>query len=176
MIRAAVLALVLAAGAAHAQAPARLTPDAASVACVGQANDPACATATFFACAVRRTAELCAAVGLDEASRLIDEGNAVEWLIERASVIRAQDVTDDLKHLAWFKAGNTLVEAQVRKCPAALADCAAEDWEDWQVYLAPEGGKFRVVGWRGDREPDGPPEIPEAFRPKPPADPAAPAQ
>jgi hypothetical protein len=176
MIRAAILALVLLASAAHAQAPARVTPDASSVGCVGQANDPACATATFLACAVRRTAELCAAVGLDEAPRLIDDGQAVEWLVERASVIRAQDVTDDLKHLAWFKAGNTLVEAQVRKCAAAQPDCAAENWDDWQIYLAPADGKFRVVGWRGDSEPDGPLEIPEAFRPQPPADTTPPAQ
>ena len=177
MRRGAILVLfALSAGAAFAQAPSRLTPDAGNVACVGNADDPACATATFFACAVRRTAEPCAAVGLDEAPRLIDEGIAVEWLVERATVIREQDVTDDLKHLAWFKAGNTLVEAQVRKCAANLPDCAAESWDDWQIYLAPEGGKFRVVGWRGDSEPDGPPEIPEAFRPQSPAEAPAPIQ
>jgi hypothetical protein len=176
MKRLAIAALLVLAAAAGAQEPARVAPEAASVGCMGQANDPACATATFFACAVRRTTELCAAVGLDEAPRLVDEGNAVEWLIERASVIRERDVTDDLKHLAWFKAGNTLVEAQVRKCAATLPDCAAESWDDWQIYLAPEDGKFRVVGWRGDSEPDGPPEIPEAFHPQPPADPIPPVQ
>lgn len=176
MKRLAVLAIVLLAGAADAQQPARVAPESGNVACVGQAGDPACATATFIACVVRRTAELCAAVGLDEAPRLLEDGNAVEWLIERASIIRDRDVTDDLKHLAWFKAGNTLVEAQVRKCAAILPDCAAESWDDWQIYLAPEGGKFRVVGWRGDSEPDGPPEIPEAFRPQPPSDPTPPAQ
>jgi hypothetical protein len=176
MKRLAIATLLVFAAAAAAQEPARVTPSATSVGCVGQANDPDCATATFFACVVRRTAELCGAVGLDEAPRLVDEGNAVEWLIERASVIRERDVTDDLKHLAWFKAGNTLVEAQVRKCAATLPDCAAENWDDWQIYLAAEDGKFRVVGWRGDSEPDGPPEIPEAFRPQPPADPTPPAQ
>jgi hypothetical protein len=176
MKRLAIPAILLFAGAAFAQTPARVAPDSANVACVGQANDPACATATFIACVVRRTAELCAAVGLEEAPRLIEDANAVEWLIERATVIREQDVTDDLKHFAWFKAGNTLVEAQVRRCAANLPDCAAESWDDWQIYLTPEGGKFRVVGWRGDSEPDGPPEIPEAFRPQPPAEPPAPVQ
>lgn len=176
MMRLALATLLLLAAPAAAQTPARVTPEASSLACVGQANDPACASATFFACALRRTAELCAAVGLDEAPRLVEEGSAVEWLIERVSIIRARDVTDDLKHLAWFKEGNTLVEAQVRKCAANLPDCAAESWDDWQIYLAPEGGKFRVVGWRGDSEPDGPPEIPEAFRPQSPAEPPAPIQ
>lgn len=176
MKRLALLAAVLFAGVAGAQTPSRVAPESASVGCVGQADDPACAAATFFACAIRRTAELCAAIGLDEAPHLVDDGHAIEWLVERASVIREQDVTDELKHLAWFKAGNTLVEAQVRKCAATLPDCAAENWDDWQIYLAPEGGKFRVVGWRGDSEPDGPPEIPEAFRPQPPADPAPPVQ
>lgn len=176
MKRLALAVLLCVAAAAAAQTPARLTPEESSLACVGQANDAACASATFFACALRRTAELCAAVGLDEAPRLVEDGSAIEWLIERVSVIRARDVTDDLKHLAWFKEGNTLVEAQVRKCAATLPDCAAESWDDWQIYLAPDGGKFRVVGWRGDSEPDGPPEIPEAFRPQPPAEPPAPAQ
>lgn len=173
---AATLAVVLAAGAALAQTPARVTPAASSVACVGQANDAECATATFIACAIRRAPDLCAAVGLDEAPRLIEEGSAAEWLIERASVIREQDVTDDLKHFAWFKAGNTLVEAQLRKCAADLPDCGAENWDDWQIYLAADGGRFRVVGWRGDSEPDGPPDIPEAFRPQAPLEPAPPVQ
>jgi hypothetical protein len=176
MKRTAILAFAFLAGTAFAQTPARVTPDASSVACVGEAGDPACATATFFACALRRTVELCAAIGLIEPPRLVEENQAVEWLIERASIIRERDVTDELKHLAWFKPGNTLIEAQVRRCPATLPDCAAESWDDWQIYLAPEDGRFRVVGWRGDSEPDGPAEIPEAFRPDRPVDSTPPAQ
>jgi hypothetical protein len=172
----AILAVSILAGIAFAQTPARVAPDASSVACLGEANDPACAAATFFACALRRTVELCAVIGLIEPPRLVEESSAVEWLIERISVIRERDVTDELKHLAWFKPGNTLIEAQVRRCPATLPDCAGESWDDWQIYLAPDDGRFRVVGWRGDSEPDGPAEIPEAFRPEPPADPAPPAQ
>jgi hypothetical protein len=164
------------AGAAFAQTPSRVTQDASNVDCVGQAGDPACAVATFLACAVRRAPELCEAVGLAEPPRAIDEGVAVEWLIERASTIRERDVTDDLKHFAWFKAGNILVEAQLRRCAPALPDCAAESWDDWQIYLAPVDGKFRIVGWRGDSEPDGPPEIPDAFRPEPAVEPVRPPQ
>lgn len=176
MKRLAIAAALIVAAPLAAQAPARLTPGETTVACVGQAGDPACATATFFACALRRTPETCAAVGLAEPPRLADEQSAIEWVIERASTIRERDVTDDLKHLPWFRAGNTLIEAQVRKCAASLPDCAAETWDDWQIYLAPEGGQFRVVGWRGDSEPDGPPEIPEAFRPQGPAEAPVPAE
>jgi hypothetical protein len=151
---------------AIAQTPSRVAPESGNVACIGTADTPQCATATFFACAVRREAELCAAVGLIEPPRLFDTPAALEWLVDRASVIRERDVTEDLQHFAWFKAGNTLVEAQVRRCAPELRDCAAEEWVDWQVYLVPlDGGKFQVVGWRGDNEPEGPPEIPEAFQP-----------
>lgn len=158
--------LLLGMGAAFAQTPSRVTQDAANVACIGKADTPQCASATFFACAVRRTAEICAAVGLAEPPRLFDGPVAVEFLFDRASVIRERDVTEDLQHFAWFKAGNTLVEAQVRRCAPETPDCSAEDWADWQVYLAPlDGGGFTVVGWRGDNEAEGPTEIPEAFQP-----------
>lgn len=108
--------LLLGIGAANAQTPSRITPDTANITCVGKADTPQCATATFFACAVRRTAEICAAAGLTEPPRLFDGTVAVEWLVDRASIIRERDVTEDLQHFAWFKAGNTLVEAQVRRC------------------------------------------------------------
>ncbi len=56
---------------------------------------------------------------------------------------------------------------------AETADCAAEDWVDWQIYLAPvEGGRFAVVGWRGDNEAEGPTEIPDAFQPSQAPEPA----
>jgi hypothetical protein len=170
--------LLLGIGAAIAQTPPnatlqRVTPDGASVACIGKADTAPCATATFFACAVRRTAEICAAVGLAEPPRLFDGSVAVEWVFDRASIIRERDVTEDLQHFAWFKAGNTLVEAQVRHCAPETVDCAAEDWVDWQVYLAPvEGGRFAVVGWRGDNEAEGPTEIPDAFQPSQAPEPA----
>jgi hypothetical protein len=158
--------LLLGIGTAFAQTPSRIAPDTANVACIGKADTPQCATATFFACAVRRTPEICAAIGLAEPPRLFDGAVAVEWLFDRASIIRERDVTEDLQHFAWFKAGNTLVEAQVRRCAPETPDCAAEDWADWQVYLAPlESGGFAVVGWRGDNEAEGPTEIPDAFQP-----------
>ncbi|MCA0450384.1 MAG: hypothetical protein LCH62_11520 [Proteobacteria bacterium] len=64
--------LLLGIGAAVAQTPSRITPDTANVACIGKADTPQCATATFFACAVRRMPEICAAVGLVEPPRLFD--------------------------------------------------------------------------------------------------------
>ncbi len=173
MIARLALAFFLIAGIAHAQtaaAPGRAALDG-DLACGGQATSPACATALFFACAARLSDEVCAIVGLSEIPKLVEQPQALEFAIERTSTIRPEDVTDDTRHLSWFRAGFLLVEAQARLCPAE-GSCAGEGWYDWQVYLREADGRFLVVYWRGDTEPEQPPEIPEAFLPTPAAQPA----
>jgi hypothetical protein len=168
MIRALVLALVLGIGGAQAQtpaAPARAETDG-ELACAGQPNDAPCATALFFACAARLSDEVCAIVGLTEIPKLVEQPQALEFAVERTSTIRPEDVTDDTRHLGWFRPGFLLVEAQVRRCPPQ-GSCAAEIWDDWQVYLREADGRFLVVYWHGDSQPDTPPEIPAAFLPAP---------
>lgn len=162
------LALFLLAGAAHAQtapAVARAAVDG-ELACGGQPNDAACATALFFACAARLSAETCAIVGLAEIPKVVEQPQALEFAIERTSTIRPEDVNDDTRHLSWFRPGFLLVEAQMRRCPAE-GSCADEGWDDWQIYLREADGRFLVVYWRGDSTPDQPPEIPDAFLPAP---------
>lgn len=173
MIRALALLLLLCIGGAQAQtvaAPARAAPDG-ELACDGQPDNAACATAIFFACAARLSDEVCAIVGLAEIPKLVEQPQALEFAVERTSTIRPEDITDDTRHLGWFRPGFLLVEAQVRRCPAQ-GSCAAETWDDWQVYLREADGRFLVVYWRGDSEPDTPPEIPAAFLPAPAPPPA----
>jgi len=173
MIRAIVLVLVLGIGGAHAQtlaAPARAATDG-ELACAGQPNDAPCATALFFACAARLSDEVCAIIGLTEIPKLVEQPQALEFAVERTSTIRPEDVTEDTRHLGWFRPGFLLVEAQVRRCPPQ-GSCAAETWDAWQVYLREADGRFLVVYWRGDSQPDMPPEIPAAFLPAPAPPPA----
>ena len=169
MIRTLLLALLLlGAGAAHAQTadkPGRATLDG-ELACGGQARDAGCAIALFFTCAARLTEESCARVGLTEIPKLVDEPHVLEFAVDRLSTIKPEDVTEDLRHLTWFRAGFLLAEAKARRCPAE-GSCAGESWDDWQVYLREDDGRFFVVYWRGDSEPESPPEIPEAFLPAP---------
>jgi hypothetical protein len=163
------------AGAAHAQThdqPGRAAPDG-ELACGGQARDVPCALALFFACAARQTDDVCAIVGLTEIPKLVEKPQALEFAIERTSTIRPEDVTEELKHLSWFRPGFRLVEAQMRRCPDA-GDCSGESWDDWQVYLREADGRFLVVYWRGDSEPEMAPEIPDAFLPAPTATPPPP--
>jgi hypothetical protein len=163
MKRALALAFLLLAGApAAAQAPLRVGLDDA-LACGGEARSPDCATALFFACAARLDEATCARVGLAEQPKIVERPTPLEFLVERVGTIREADVTEDTRHLAWFRAGFRLVEAQMRRCPPA-GSCEGEAWDDWQVYLREAEGQFLVVYWRGDSEPDTPPEIPDAFR------------
>jgi len=160
MKRFVLLALALAAGSAGAQTPVRVDP-AAAPAC--DAASVECAAAQFFFCAASHDAAACAALGLADAPKLVETPQPVEFLVERVGTIDAKDITDDLKHLSWFKAGYLLVEAQARRCPAN-GSCADEEWDDWQIYLRPDAGRLQIVYWRGDSEPDQPPDIPENFR------------
>lgn len=168
MIARLAFALFLISAIAHAQttaAPARVALEG-DLACGGQPDSAACATALFFACAARLSDEVCALVGLSEIPKLVEHPQVLEFAVERTSTIRPEDITDDTRHLSWFRAGFLLVEAQARLCPAE-GSCADETWYDWQVYLREADGRFLVVYWRGDTEPEHPPEIPEAFLPTP---------
>ena len=176
MIRLLLLAaLLLGAGTASAQStdkPGRAALDG-ELACGGQARSAECAIALFFTCAARLTEDACARVGLTEMPKLVDEPHALEFAVDRTSTIRPEDITDDTRHLTWFRAGFLLAEAKARRCPAE-GSCAGESWDDWQVYLREEDGRFFVVYWRGDSEPETPPEIPEAFLPAPATPPGEP--
>jgi len=170
MIRRFLLAAWLLAAAlpAAAQSPVRVEPAAGEPACAAGMVLAACAVALFFACAAAQDEALCAKLGLAEIPKLVEKPQPVEFSIDRISTIEPKDVTDDLKHLTWFRAGFLLVEAQARRCPDT-GSCADESWDDWQIYLRDDEGRLYVVYWRGDSEPDQPPEIPDSFRgPAPP--------
>jgi hypothetical protein len=166
-------ASLLAVGApAFAQTPAqgtvtRVGPDNMPT-CAGDSPDVACAVARFYACAAAQDAAMCAEIGLAEIPKLVEAPQPVEFVIERTSTIEAKDVTDDLKHLPWFRPGFLLIEAQARRCPAS-GSCAGEEWDDWQIYIRRDETTAQIVFWRGDSEPDQPPEIPESFRAPAPA-------
>lgn len=137
---------------------------------VGPDNSPSCtdadvpcAVARFYACAAAQDAALCAQIGLAEIPKLVETPQPVEFVIERTSTIEAKDVTDDLKHLPWFRPGFLLIEAQARRCPAS-GSCEGEEWDDWQIYIRRDETSAQIVYWRGDSEPDQPPEIPDSFR------------
>jgi hypothetical protein len=137
--------LLLACAPAAAQAPVAVALDG-TLACGGEAHTPECATALFFACAARLDETVCARVGLVEPPKIVERPTPMEFLVERVGTIREAEI-----------------EAQARRCPPAES-CEAEAWDDWQVYLREADGHFLVVYWRGDSEPDTPPDIPDAFR------------
>ena len=140
----------------------RIGPAQATSNCIGSASSPVCSTETLLACFARAEPALCAKVGADSRSAGRGAG-AIEYWIERVSEIRAEDITEDLRELEWFKAGYTLVELRRRGCRPE--GCNDENWEDMQVYLRPRGASWEIVAWRGDLEQESAPEVPESFRP-----------
>lgn len=169
--RAALLAVLLGAGLAPGLAgaaePSRVAPGKATSACLGEASSARCAAETLIACLARVDRALCVRVGAAPAD-LPRETRLVEYVIERESVIRPDEVTDELRDVAWFKPGFVLVEAQLRACAPARATCDDEEWDDLQIYLRTREGRWEVVSWRTSSEPDRPGEIPEAFQPRSP--------
>lgn len=145
-------------------APGRIAPEIATSRCLGAPTTPACATETLLACVARGDAALCRALGVTPPARS-GEPVQVEYIMERVSLIRPEDVTDDLREVEWFKPGYTLVEAQRRTCPASAADCDGESWDYMQVYLRPRPDAapplWEIVYWRSESEPDVPQEIPD---------------
>ncbi len=154
------LCALLAAAPVGAQTPVRVNPAQAPICAPGEI---ACTIAQFFFCAASQDTQACADLGLVEIPKIVEAPQPVEFLIERIGKIEAKDITDDLKHLAWYRAGHLLIEALVRRCPVA-GSCADESWDDLQIYLRPEDAHLRIVYWRGDSEPDQPPDIPDNFR------------
>ena len=165
----AALASCLAAASATAQTSrveakiGRVGPGIATSPCIGVTTSPVCMTETLLACLARAEAALCAKAGVDARAAAREPG-VIEYLIERVTVIRAEDITEDLRDVDWFKAGYTLVEVRRRNCPAD-GSCGGEAWDDLQVYLRPRDSIWEIVTWRSEAEPEGAPEIPDAFRP-----------
>jgi hypothetical protein len=152
----------------------RITPGGAASDCLGVPTSPKCAAETLLACLARVDGALCRAVGVD-LSRAGDRRGpatgasaAVEYMIDRITIIRPEDITEDQAGLDWFKPGFAMVEIQRRGCPIDGEACFEEPWEDFQVVLRPRGQRWEVVIWRVDTEPDLAPELPEKL------DPAAP--
>ena len=141
----------------------RVAPGAATSPCIGTTTSPVCMAETLLACFARAEQALCAKAGADARAGAREPG-LIEYVIERVTVIRAGDITEDLRDVDWFKAGYTLVEVRRRNCPAA-GGCGSEAWDDLQVYLRPRDTVWEIVTWRSEAEPEGAPEIPDAFRP-----------
>jgi hypothetical protein len=146
---------------ATAEKVGRIDTGHATSSCIGSANSPTCATETLLACFARVQPDLCAKVGVDAKASEKDPGT-IEYIIDRTSVIRAEDITEELRDVEWFKAGYMLVELRRRNCPATCG--GDESWEDMQVYLRPHGTAWDVVSWRGETEQEGAPEEPENFK------------
>ena len=164
-VAAPLLAIATALAQAQLKPPAdkvgRIAPGQATSGCIGSASSPVCSTETLLACVARAEPALCAKVGADARAASREPG-AIEYWIERVSEIRAEDITEDLRELEWFKAGYTLVELRRRGCRPE--GCNDENWEDMQVYLRPRGASWEIVAWRGDLEQEGAPEVPDNFR------------
>jgi hypothetical protein len=158
----ALLTLPPAAAQTSKETPGRVTPDRATSACLGNATSPTCAAETLLACLTRGDTALCRTINVAAPPRPASEMQA-EYVVERVSVIRQEDVTDDLRDVEWFKPGYTLIEAQRRTCQASHDTCGEENWEDLQVYLRPRPGSapalWDVIYWRSESEPDVPQEL-----------------
>ena len=157
------LALVLFAGDADAGDVQRIGPSVASSACIGESSSARCASDTLMACIARATRALCARVGA-EPPEPMPAPRLIHYVVERESVIRQDQIADDLRDVAWFKPGYVLLEVLVRGCGADEAACESEPWEDLQIYARQQGGTWRIVHWRSPGDPDQAPQLPEAFR------------
>jgi hypothetical protein len=142
----------------------RVAPGSATSNCVGAGTSPTCMTDTLFACFARAEAAFCRTAGITDLRGVVREPSLIEYVIERISVIRAEDVTDDMRDVDWFRPGYALVELRWRSCAPTSTTCAAEPWNDLQVYLRPRDGGWDLVTWRGELESESAPEIPEAFQ------------
>src|ERR1041384_3643138 len=81
--------------------PGRITPNTASSACIGTAATPLCAVETLLACLVRNDDTLCRRIGATPPARNpeVTGLQQVEYAIDRISVIRQDDITDDTRDL-----------------------------------------------------------------------------
>ncbi len=79
----------------------RIAQTQATSACVGGNGSPTCATETLLACFARADKTLCDKVGADP--RGMRDAAPIEYVIDRVSVIRQEDITEDMRDLEWFK-------------------------------------------------------------------------
>ncbi len=165
----AVAALGVGAGAQTNPAiPARVAPGLATSACIGDSKTPVCAAETLLACMARAEAELCRRVGIADPRPAIGQPpSLIEYTVDRTTIIRREDITDDLKDVDWYRPGYALVEIQRRSCAPKSPNCAEESWTDLQIYARPRGNAWDIVTWRGESDEDAPPEIPDAFKQAP---------
>ncbi len=144
----------------------RIWPNHATSTCIGQSSTPLCAAETLLACLARNDVSLCRRIGVT-APPINEQGahQQVEYSVERTSVIRPEDITDDTRDLDWYRPGYTLIELGRRVCDSGQPDCRDESWEELQIYLRPAPGTagFEIVSWRGEIEQDAAPEIPDNF-------------
>lgn len=180
MMRLAALAgLVIAtaaAGTARAQAPARVGPGVATSTCIGDNKTPLCAAETLLACLARADAELCRRAGVADPRAAISQPPAlIEYKVDRTTVIKREDITDDLKDVDWYKPGYALVEIERRSCAVGSPSCTEASWTDLQIYARPRGNVWDIVTWRSESDEDMAPEVPDFTPPKAPAAPAVPA-
>jgi hypothetical protein len=164
------IALMLMALAPADAAPlGRVTPTSATSACIGTGSSPVCAAETLIACFARADIGLCRRIGVSEPGNEMAAGpRTVEYVIDRQSTIKKEDITDDLRDLDYFKPGYVLLEIRRRDCPSGQTNCEDVAWSDLQVYARPiPTGGWDIAGWRGDSEQESAPEIPENYQPPP---------
>lgn len=151
-----------------ADAPVRrVGPAVATGTCVGEASSAVCAVDTLLACIARADPMLCRRVGA-EPPEPPPPPRLLIYVIERSGVIRREHVGEDMRDLAWFKAGHTLVELRMRACAPGQATCPEDGWEDVQVYLRRQANLWQILHWHMPGDPDTAPQIPESFVPRAP--------
>jgi hypothetical protein len=123
-----------------------------------------CAAETLLACIARADAQLCQRVGIADPRTAVGQPPAlVEYFIERSSIIRREDIPEDLGDVDWYKPGYALVEIQRRSCQPGKPNCAEESWTDLQVYARPRGNLWDIVTWRSEAGDESAPDLPDAF-------------
>jgi hypothetical protein len=164
-----VLALLLTAPqiATAASPMGRISGGTATSTCIGSVSSPTCTAETLLACFARADVALCRRVNVADAGSELQAGShTIEYIIDRQTTIKQQDITDDLKDLEYYKPGYVLLEIRRRDCAAGQATCADAAWSDLQIFVRPLAtGGWDIAAWRGDNEQESAPEIPETYEP-----------
>ena len=128
------------------------------------ATSPVCMAETLLACFARAEAALCTKAGADARAGAREPG--ADRIPDRArdghprrrtSPKTCAMSTGSRPAIRWSKFGAATARADV--------GCGSEAWDDLQVYLRPRDNMWEIVTWRSEAEPEGAPEIPDAFRP-----------
>ena len=160
---------MMALGPADAAPVRRVSATAATSTCIGNGSNPVCVAETLLACFARAEIALCKRIGVNEPGNEIADGpRTIEYVIDRQSTIKKEDITEDLRDLDYFKPGYVLLEIRRRDCPSGQTNCEDVAWSDLQVYVRPiPTGGWDIAAWRGDNEQESAPEIPENYQPPP---------